>query len=92
MSINWDVVSTIFSAGGILVAIAIFLITNRRLQRIVKEVLEKDIRKTIDRIERNKEPFKTSNKAAYDVLFDLQHELEVISSKIKTVFKLKQKT
>jgi hypothetical protein len=48
-----------------------------------------DVRRMIETIERDKEPFKEKEKAAYESLFRIQGELEVVYKKLLETFSIK---
>jgi hypothetical protein len=60
-----------------------------RLRNAVKTSFTLDMRRLINRIERNKEPFNQTVPAAYRELFDVQDELETISKKFLAMFNIK---
>lgn len=71
------------------VTIYLYYRSSVQLRRAVRTVFERDLRKTINRIERNKEQFKDSVPTAYKELFDIQDELEVFSKKFPEMFEIK---
>ena len=82
-----ETVMLIVSFASVFVAIySIF-----QLRHGVKTSFTLDIRRLINRIERNKEHFQQTNPAAYKELFDIQDELETISKKFLAMFWFKQK-
>ena len=80
--------SDLISIAGIVISLYIAVWSNNRLRKTVELTLDIDVRKTIERLERNKEHFKTIDPAAYKELFDVQEELESMSFKLRKVFGL----
>lgn len=74
---------------GPVVSVLIFILSTRQLRHGIKTAFEMDVRKTISRIERNKEKFKEQASEAHDELFDIQEELETMSRKFLAMFKIK---
>lgn len=74
---------------GVVITVGLFVLSTLQLRHGIKTAFDMDIRKTIDRIERNKEKFKQSAPEAYEELFDIQDELETISKKFLAMFKTK---
>ena len=85
------VIGHTMSAAGIGVSIGIAIWSTRQLRRSVGVTLSLDIRRNIERLERNKEKFKQRSPEAYSEFFDVQGELETVDAKLKTIFKLKEK-
>lgn len=80
-----SIVSLIVSFIGIPLALySIF-----QLRHGIKVSFTMDVRRLINRIERNKEVFKNNNPEVYKELFDIQDELETISKKFMAMFSTK---
>jgi len=62
-----------------------------QIKRAVRACFGLDIRRLIERIEKNKDRFKTSDEAAYSELWDVQHELETVDKKLQEVFAVKRR-
>lgn len=62
----------------------------RKLARAIRTSFLLDIRRLIDRIERNKAAFQ-GLETAYKELFDVQHELETINAKFLELFPIKNR-
>lgn len=60
-----------------------------QLRHGIKVSFTLDVRRLINRIERNKEVFKNNNPELYKELFDIQDELETISNKFLAMFNTK---
>ena len=90
---NWlsvlNVIGFIITGVSLLATIYFYYRSVMQLRKAVKTVFERDIRRIINRIERNKERFKESVPPAYQELFDIQDELEVISKKFPEMFEIK---
>ncbi len=85
-----NTLSLIVSIIGIVVSVGTFLWSTFLLRNGVRIAFQIDVRKTISRIERNKEKFKQSNPAAYKELLDVQDELEAMSKKFLAMFGLEK--
>jgi len=85
-----NTLSLIVSIAGIIVTVAAFIWSTLQLRNGVKIAFQIDVRKTINRIERNKEKFKQSDPEAYKELFDIQDELEAMSQKFLSMFGVKR--
>jgi hypothetical protein len=77
-----------FTVAGIasIFTVAYGFYQDRRLKKGVRLAFLIDLRRLIERLERNKERFKATAEGAYNELWDVQHELEAIDSKLHTVF------
>jgi L-lysine 2,3-aminomutase len=84
-----NVIGFIITGVSLLATIHFYYRSLAQLRKAVKTVFEKDIRRIISRIERNKEQFKETVPPAYQELFDIQDELEVISKKFPEMFEIK---
>ena len=83
-----NTLSTFASIASIL-SIAFAFYSILQLRHGIKTSFTLDIRRLINRIERNKEQFKQITPEAYRELFDVQDELETISKKLLAMFWLK---
>lgn len=83
-----NTVSLIVSILGIIVSVGATLWSTFQLRRSVGIAFSMDVRRNIERLERNKENFKQTEPSAYRELFDVQSELETIDSKLTEIFKL----
>jgi hypothetical protein len=72
-----------------IVSILIALYSIYQLRHGVKTSFTLDIRRLINRIERNKGTFHQTDPAAYKELFDIQDELETVSKKFLSMFNMK---
>ena len=72
-----------------LIGIPIALYSIIQLRHGIKISFTMDVRRLINRIERNKDFFKDNNPEAYKELFDIQDELETISKKFLAMFNIK---
>ncbi len=90
LSLIVSIVGAIVSIGGIMVSVRIFLLSTRQLRNGIRTAFQMDVRKTINRIGRNKEKFKQSDPEAYKELFDIQDELETMSQKFLAMFGIKK--
>ena len=86
---NLNYISFIVSIAGIIITVSFFFLQSFQLWKAVKITFEMDVRKLIDRIERNKKDFKESEPKAYKEFFDIQEELETISRKFLKIFNTK---
>lgn len=77
-----------FSVSIIGIFIALYSIY--QLRHAIKVGFTMDIRRLINRIERNKESFKQTSPQAYKELFDIQDELETITKKFLSMFSMKE--
>lgn len=84
-----NVIGFILTGISLLITIYFYYSSVKKLRKAVKTVFERDIRRIINRIERNKEQFKAIESLAYQELFDIQDELEVISKKFPEIFEIK---
>lgn len=82
-------ISLAVSIIGVVITVVLFILSTLQLRHGVKTAFDIDIRKAINRIERNKERFKQSAPEAYRELFDIQDELETMSKKFLAMFKIK---
>ncbi len=85
-----NTISLLVSIVGIFVSVGLFFLSTIQIQNSVRTAFDIDVRKTINRIERNKERFKKSNPEAYKELFDIQEELEAMSKKFLAMFRIKK--
>jgi hypothetical protein len=81
-----NVVAGIASIVGTFLTVLIYRRSVVQLRDAVRIAFEIDVRKTINRIERNKEKFKEGVPEAYKELFDVQDELETMSKKFLAMF------
>jgi hypothetical protein len=86
-----NTVSLIVSILGIVVSVGTTLWSTIQLRRSVGVAFSLDVRRNIERLERNKEKFKQSTPDAYRELYDVQGELETIDSKLTKIFSLKKR-
>ncbi len=81
-----EITSLVVSGISIIATVFIYFRSVVQLRRAIGLAFDMDVRRLINRIERNKEQFRENNPAAYKELFDVQDELETISKKFLTMF------
>jgi hypothetical protein len=85
-AMDLNILSLVVSIAGIGITVVAFLWSTFQLRNSLRIAFQIDVRKTITRIERNKEKFKQSDPEAYKELLDVQEELEAMSRKFLTMF------
>ncbi|AFM14002.1 hypothetical protein [Turneriella parva] len=78
------------SIAGILISIATAIWATMQMRRSVGITFSLDIRRNIERLERNKQKFRETVPEAYKEFFDVQSELETVDKKLQEIFKLRK--
>jgi hypothetical protein len=71
-----------------ILGLAVALYQTHRVVKAIKVCFLLDIRRMVERIEHNKERFKTSDEQAYNELRDVQHDLETLDRKFRKQFSI----
>ena len=80
---------TLFASIASIICAVVAVYSVFQLRHGVQRSFTLDMTRLINRIERNREPFKQTNPAAYKELFDFEDGLETTSKKFLSVFNFK---